>query len=774
MGRSGHSHRSTLKKDHKPFKSRHASKGQLKNQHKGKVEKGAPGSGKAQKIVSKLERRNQNKQLKENKINETKQIRRLFEGAFGAEKIITVIALTPDISPAGIASQLVNSIKASSEDPDVTFTSPSVVSLRLPRFKSNVKFILPDQNNLISILDATKMSDFVVFGLSAEQEVEKEYGEQILRAVIAQGVASVVGVLPNVISAYPKKNLQQDIRQSLHSFFKHFFPTDEKLFALESDSECLNCIRNIAQKLPKSVSWRDTRSYLVADSVSWVPNETHGGFAVVEGTVRGVGFNVNRLVHVPGYGDFQVERIEQIAKHKNAMEEEGQPAFNADANQETLDELNPEEVAMDEYADDYEYEDYGVRMEGKNYFDDGNNETNRRFKVPKGTSEYQSKWLLDDVLEAASDVESADELDGMIDEDANVEEGPQEIGMDEEDDMKSQYGDNQLEMFVELSPEEEEEQLRQYREMEKEDREFPDEIELAPEESAKEKLGHYRGIKSLGNCDWDWDEQDSERPSIYSRLLKINNFKATRNRLQKDAVKDAQVSAGQKIRIYIRAPPNLVENVDVSVTPFAVYMLLPHEHKLAVTNFSFQTWEDYEKPVPSGEQLIVQYGFRRQVINPSFNQASNTSNNVHKSERFAHHGELSIATTIGPPMFHNAPAIFFKANAEGGLELVGQGTFLNCDHTRVMAERVVLTGHPVKIHRRLVTVRYMFFNAEDINWFKAVPLFTKSGRTGFIKESLGTHGYFKCTFDGRLTAQDVVAMALYKRVWPSVSHNWVA
>lgn len=98
MGRSGHSHRSTLKKDHKPFKSRHASKGQLKNQHKGKVEKGAPGSGKAQKIVSKLERRNQNKQLKENKINETKQIRRLFEGAFGAEKIITVIALTPDIS----------------------------------------------------------------------------------------------------------------------------------------------------------------------------------------------------------------------------------------------------------------------------------------------------------------------------------------------------------------------------------------------------------------------------------------------------------------------------------------------------------------------------------------------------------------------------------------------------------------------------------------------------------------------------------------------------
>ncbi|PVH14626.1 uncharacterized protein CXQ87_002773 [Candidozyma duobushaemuli] len=770
MGRSGHSHRSTLKKDHKPFKSRHASKGSLKNQYKGKVEKAGPGSGKTQKVVSKLQRKNQSKQLKDHKILETKLARRLFEGASGAEKIITVIALTPDLSPAGIASQLVNSIKATPEDPDIEFASPSVVSLRLPRFKSNVKFIIPDQTNLISILDATKVSDYVIFGLSAEQEVEKDYGESILRAIVAQGVASVVGVLPNVISAYPKKNLQQDIRQSLQSFFTHFFPTEEKLYALESESEALNCIRTIAQKMPKSINWRDSRAYVLADSLNWVADSDQGGFVIVEGTVRGVGFNANRLVHIPGHGDFQVQRIEKIAKHRNPMEDEDILAYNADINQETLEELNPEEAEMEDF-DEYEYDDYGVRMEGKNYFDGGANEKNKRFKAPEGTSEYQSKWLLDDVLEDASDAESIDEMEEIDEND--IEEDMEDNGMDD-DDSKSQFGDAQSEMFVELSPEEEEEQLRQYRALEKEDREFPDEIELAPEESAKDKLGDYRGIKSLGNCDWHWDEQDSERPSVYSRLLRINHFKATRNKLQKDAAKEAQTTPGQKYRLFIRAPPSVVENVDVSVNPFVVYSLLQHEHKLAVANFSFTTWEDYEKPVPSGEQLIVQYGFRRQVINPRFNQASNPSNNVHKSERFAHQGELSIATTIAPPIFHNAPAIFFKTTSEGGLELVGQGTFLNCDHTRVMAERVVLTGHPVKIHRRLVTVRYMFFNSEDINWFKAVPLFTKSGRTGFIKESLGTHGYFKSTFDGRLSAQDVVAMALYKRVWPTLSHSWNA
>ena len=49
-------------------------------------------------------------------------------------------------------------------------------------------------------------------------------------------------------------------------------------------------------------------------------------------------------------------------------------------------------------------------------------------------------------------------------------------------------------------------------------------------------------------------------------------------------------------------------------------------------------------------------------------------------------------------------------------------------------------------------------------------MFTKNlGRVGFIKESLGTHGYFKANFDGKLTSQDVVAMSLYKRSWPEVS-----
>lgn len=774
MGKSGHSHRATLKKDHKPFKSRHASKGQIKSLNKGKVDKSA-GSGKGTRELSKIERKNMHKQLKANKILETKRIRKLFEGSSGAEKIITVISLTDDIPSEAILSQLINSVKESLEQADIDFTAPSVHTVKLPRFKSNAKFILPNPTDLIDILDACKVSDYVVFGLSAQKEIDPTYGEQILRAVIAQGVASVIGVLPNLVSAYPKKNLQQDIRQSLQSFFTHFFPAEEKLFALENETECANCLRVISQKFPALISWRDSRAYMVADSAQWLQTSPESGYVVVEGTVRGVGFDPNRLVHLPGHGDFQLERIESVARH--AKDTVGGQVYTPDESQETLEELNPQELDMDDNEDGLDLgdddEQWGVQMEGKNYFNSHDDLARRKHRLPRGTSEYQGKWLLDDVLEGASD---AEEVDG--ESDIDIEENEMDNEQQEEADVDGDVDgagdameDTQSEMFVELSPEEEEQQLREYRAMEKEDREFPDEIELDPRDSAKKELGQYRGVKSLGNCNWDWDEQDEERPSIYSRLLHINNFKATRNKLHKDAVKQAQVQAGSKARLYIRAPQFVLNGVDATARVFSVYLMLEHEHKLAMTNFSFKTWEDYEKPVPTGEPLTVQYGFRRYVITPTFNQASNSSNNVHKCERFAHHGDTCIASAIAPVMFENAPAIFFKtaANAEGpALELVGQGTFLNCDHTRVIAQRVVLTGHPVKIHRKLVTVRYMFFNVEDINWFKAVPLFTKSGRTGFIKESLGTHGYFKCTFDGSLLAQDVVAMALYKRVWPRV------
>lgn len=43
-----------------------------------------------------------------------------------------------------------------------------------------------------------------------------------------------------------------------------------------------------------------------------------------------------------------------------------------------------------------------------------------------------------------------------------------------------------------------------------------------------------------------------------------------------------------------------------------------------------------------------------------------------------------------------------------------------------------------------------------------------------MREPLGTHGYFKATFDGKVNPLDSVAVSLYKRVWPREARLWRA
>ncbi|OAD68640.1 hypothetical protein PHYBLDRAFT_160077 [Phycomyces blakesleeanus NRRL 1555(-)] len=130
-------------------------------------------------------------------------------------------------------------------------------------------------------------------------------------------------------------------------------------------------------------------------------------------------------------------------------------------------------------------------------------------------------------------------------------------------------------------------------------------------------------------------------------------------------------------------------------------------------------------------------------------------------------GKPSVATVYGPVVFGKVPCMFYKETEDVNEPiLVSTGMFMNTDVKRIVAKRIVLSGHPFKVNKKSAVVRYMFFNPEDVHWFKPVQLQTKYGRVGHIRESLGTHGYMKCIFDGPLTQQDTVMMPLYKRIYP--------
>lgn len=110
-------------------------------------------------------------------------------------------------------------------------------------------------------------------------------------------------------------------------------------------------------------------------------------------------------------------------------------------------------------------------------------------------------------------------------------------------------------------------------------------------------------------------------------------------------------------------------------------------------------------------------------------------------------------------------------NPDSTLKLVAHGTLLSCNADRLIIKRIVLSGYPMHIHTKSATIRYMFFNKDDVNYFKPITLRTRCGRVGHIKKSLGTHGHMKCVFDGRLRSHDTVFMYLYKRVFPKWTYN---
>ena len=790
-------HRSTTKGTNKPFKTRHASKSALKDREKGRVESLEKGSRKTphQQVMSKIDRRNHAKQVRNNKLAARENEQSVFAGREGAPRIVALVPLCGDVDSRAAVTQLNESVDIEQDE-----SSGTSLRVEVPRFKQRVQYLTP-RRELWQCLDACRVADFVLFVLSAAEEVD-EIGEQVLRCIESQGVSTVLTGVYNLDAVEPAKT-RPDVVKSLKSYITHFFATQEKVHDLSSRQDCSNVMRSLCTITPKGIRWREDRSWMLMDDLRW-----EGNSAFATGTVRGRALNADRLVQVGDWGDFQIESIsaaplETRKKSQKADgmavdgDQSGEVLQNPSEDQDDLVELAPEEAAMDDMTAPSlaHSERKAVLLDNHHYFDE--DEDSERIekpkRLPRGTSKYQAAWYLGDVSGSGSDLESVDDAEEEDEFDAINGVGPAD-GNFADDNMiepteagaPSEYP--QSEAFDDRAPDDEAEEIAAYRKQRRddaeEDLEFPDEIELHPHVLARERLARYRGLKSLRTSTWDTEEDKPYEPDEWSRLLEIGDYKSAKNRTFKESLIGG-VKAGTRVCVRLRVPDGQVNALQALPHPTALFSLLKHEHKRTAVNTSLTLSSDLEEPLKSKEELIIQCGPRRLLIKPLFSQAGNTPNDVHKFDRYLHPGRTGIASFIGPLVWGSVPCLYFRrthasdtmdaiedltntlsAPKSPSLEFIGTGTNLTPSTSRVVAKRVILTGHPYKIHKKLVTVRYMFFNKEDVQYFRALQLWTRRGRSGFMKEPLGTHGYFKATFDGGINPMDAVAVSLYKRIWP--------
>uniref|UniRef100_H2YCV6 Pre-rRNA-processing protein TSR1 homolog n=1 Tax=Ciona savignyi TaxID=51511 RepID=H2YCV6_CIOSA len=752
---------------------RHRSKSQIDGTNKGRVE-ATRMRRKHRKELQKVDRRHRLQQIRSQKREQVLLKKRNVGVGGSPPHLVLLVPLHKSVDTSAF-SDFMKLIGTSDDCAPVEAPLTSAgFTMNVGRLKHRFQIFQPGSVCLHDVADCARVADAVVFLVSAEKEAIDETGFDILSCLLAQGISSH-GACAWLKSRHPtKKGIIKCLEQYVgeenqpHNVKWPFHHTVQPptLFNLP-------LIQQVAGMKRKGPGMLDQRSYILVEKMEFQcgVEDDRGVLKVgglddsnfcVTGHIRGSVLDVNRLVHLPGWGDYQVKQVDTIVDpslcnvQKISKVGASGDEMSCDLEEETI------------FSDPSRIQDLVLEadpnpMEGEQTWPTEEEimeaeEEQVKKKVPRGTSEYQAAWILDsdeDWREGSSEEEEEEmqspphdggsQVSTQMDDDDHMTIPESEI-----DESLSQYDDTM-----------DEDDLARFRE-ERNNELFPDEVDTPADTPARTRFQRYRGLKSFRTSPWDPKEN---LPSDYARIFQFQSFDRTRKRLRNQEVDDATcVDVGKYVTIHLMNVPKVFVTSHRASSPLTLFAMYPHEQKLSVLHFTLK--QHGEHSIRNKDKLLFQCGFRRFRSKVILSQ--HTSGSKHKVERYFPKTGIVVATVYAPIMFPPANVLVYKER-EGDALLVATGSLYKIDPDRIITKRIVLSGHPFRINKRAATVRYMFFNRDDINWFKPVELRTKYGRRGHIKEPIGTHGHMKCFFDSQLTSQDTVLMTLYKRVFPKWS-----
>lgn len=672
------------------------------------------------------------------------------------------------IGVVGSAENFLKGLNAVEDDECLTIRqlSSRMIYVIAKRLKLRFKLVLLDQENFDETLELVKTLDIIMLLHQIEDIAQ---GNDITALDLLQIVyIHCMPTLVHVIDGYNKNGTSMiKVKRLLKAKVG-----EEKMSATETSQDYMQLFHILGSCKRQKSLFKSARSVVSSDKA-----EVIDGCLAISGFVRNKTLDPNCLIHMPGFDDYQIAKIELMPDTiaiKPRTDHTDKIILPDPMKQETLEQENE----LDPMEGEQTWptaEELGAEIERKNL-------KKVRKMLPPGTSGYQGAWIPEsdeeddgsDQTDSENDDDDEDENDAAM---RPVEELDSENEMDqsEMDDAETVGGggdDNASMMDVDeydkKNHNEKEmnvlEKLRQARMEEM----FPDEVDTPIDVPARVRFARYRGLKSFRTSTWDPQEN---LPPDYSRIYQFQNFQHTKRRaLAEESLDGAQ--PGQYVRVHLaNVPKDAISKILSRPVLPSLVALLKYERKMTVMNLLIKRLpgSNLKNPIKSKDELLFYVGHRRFKARPIF--TSHSVSTKHKYERFLRDDVAMVATVYAPVTFPPAPALVFRMKPNGEKELVASGSVLDSNPNRLIIKRVRLSAHPYKIHSKTAVLRFMFFNSEDVLYFKPVELVTKYNRRGHITEPLGTHGHMKCTFDKKIRSDDCVFMNLYKRVFPKWSYD---
>ncbi|KAI3966442.1 hypothetical protein MKW92_032560 [Papaver armeniacum] len=663
--------------------------------------------------------------------------KRASNGSGTPPRVTVLFGLSASANVSGLKEQLTRLL--SPEDANKT-------TIASPYYKIRATVLEAPHGDLLAFMELAKVADLIAFVASASSLSTCSYidsfGSQCLSVFKALGLPSTV-VLVRDFPLEPKK--RNDMKKTCMSSLASELP-DSKFYPADTTEELHKFMWLFKEYRLTVPFWRSQRPYLMAHEVDLMVNDESPKLCtlLLSGYLRAHGLSVNQLVHVSGSGDFQISKID-VLQDPNPLK--------AGREQEMMDsdELHGTQIIHSLLPDMSKQQSLVTE-------NDPNLHTWPTEMEMTEADECQRRSIISPFENQAAESFEGEDNQNSGSDCFHVED--QEVYSDEDTDT-----DTVLEEDEDVTKEMIRDEIRKINDAHAEDEEYPDEVDTPLDVLAKVRFCKYQGLKSLRTSVW---KDKIPLPPEYARIFSFHNYKATQKYVLEKARDIGQcecVPVGSYARVHVKDVP-----VDVALRlcslvksmPVVASGLLEHESKMSVLHFGIKKHKSYQFPIKGKESLVFHVGFRQFAARPIFS-ADSINSNQHKMEKFLHEGRFAIASVYAPISFPPSPLIALKmGNGEVGYPVVAaSGSLKSID-----PKKIILTGYPRRVSKLKATVRYMFHDPRDVSHFKPVEIWTKNGVRGNIKESVGTHGTMKCTFNHSVQQPDTVCMSLFKRVYP--------